>query len=58
MVSDALHGCVQAKHKDQLVSLTEAAIMSEVEQFYQNTFNDNPEDVEHTANAAENDGIS
>lgn len=57
MVSDALHGCGQAKHKDQLVSLTEAAIMSEVEQFYQNTFNDNPEDVD-VAKAAEDDGIS
>ena len=55
MVSDACHGYVQAKHKDQLVSLTEAAIMSEVEQFYQNTFNDNPEDVDNGAAKAAED---
>ena len=55
MVSDALHGCVQAKHKDQLVSLTEAAIMSDVEQFYHNTFNDNVEDVDNIAKNAEDD---
>ena len=54
-MSDTFHCYVQAKHKDQLVSLTEAAIMSEVEQFYQNTFNDNPEDVDNIAKSAEDD---